>query len=57
MNSTAFHRQILELIRRTSAYLPPDVNEVIEAHRALEAFDGRERWLRELADLIVRRSA
>jgi fumarate hydratase class I len=36
MNSTRFHRQILELIRRTSAYLPPDVSEVIEAHRVLE---------------------
>src|SRR5450755_3036521 len=36
MKSNAFHRQILELIRRTSAFLPPDVNEVIDAHRALE---------------------
>src|SRR3954462_13179463 len=36
MNSSAFHRQILELIRRTSAFLPPDVTEVIDAHRALE---------------------
>ena len=31
-----FHAQILELIRRTSAYLPPDVSRVIETHRALE---------------------
>jgi fumarate hydratase class I len=36
MNSTKFHCQILELIRRTSAYLPPDVSQVIETHRALE---------------------
>src|SRR5258707_6458531 len=36
MSSTRFHAQMLELIRRTSAYLPPDVSEVIEAHRALE---------------------
>jgi fumarate hydratase class I len=36
MNSNKFHAQILELIRRTSAYLPPDVNEVIETHKALE---------------------
>jgi fumarate hydratase class I len=36
MNSSKFHAAILELIRRTSAYLPPDVSEVIEAHRALE---------------------
>ncbi len=36
MNSSRFHAQILELIRRTSAYLPPDVSNVIEMHRALE---------------------
>src|SRR5437868_2660571 len=36
MSSTRFHGHILELIRRTSAFLPPDVSEVIEAHRALE---------------------
>jgi len=36
MNSSKFHAQVLELIRRTSAYLPPDVNEIIETHRTLE---------------------
>ena len=36
MNSNRFHTQILELIRRTSAYLPPDVSQVIEMHRVLE---------------------
>jgi fumarate hydratase, class I len=36
MNTARFHANILELIRRTSAFLPPDVNEVIETHRALE---------------------
>jgi fumarate hydratase class I len=36
MSSAKFHGQILELIRRTSAFLPPDVSQVIEAHRALE---------------------
>jgi fumarate hydratase class I len=36
MHSNRFHAQILELIRRTSAYLPPDVTQVIEMHRALE---------------------
>src|ERR671933_540884 len=36
MSSTKFHAQILELIRRTSAYLPPDVSQVLEVHRALE---------------------
>src|SRR5258708_23855346 len=36
MNSTKFNSQILELIRRTSAYLPADVSNVIELHRRLE---------------------
>ena len=36
MNTNAFHARILELIRRTSAYLPLDVSQVIEMHRALE---------------------
>src|ERR1700738_2947211 len=36
MNSAKFHSRMLELIRRTSAYLPPDVGQVIEMHRALE---------------------
>src|SRR5690349_23983042 len=36
MNSARFHAQVLELIRRTSAFLPPDVSEVIDTHRALE---------------------
>jgi fumarate hydratase class I len=36
MSATSFHRNVLELIRRTSAVLPPDVREVIDTHRALE---------------------
>jgi fumarate hydratase, class I len=36
MNSVRFHTHVLELIRRTSTVLPPDVTEVIETHRALE---------------------
>lgn len=36
MNTARYHANVLELIRRTSAFLPPDVSEVIEAHRALE---------------------
>jgi fumarate hydratase class I len=36
MSSTKFHANILELIRRTSAFLPPDVSEVLETHRAME---------------------
>ncbi len=36
MSAASFHARVLELIRRTSAYLPPDVTHVIETHRALE---------------------
>jgi fumarate hydratase class I len=36
MSTSKFHSQILELIRRTSAFLPPDVTQVLEMHRALE---------------------
>jgi fumarate hydratase, class I len=36
MSSNNFHSQILELIRRTSAFLPPDVTQILEMHRALE---------------------
>lgn len=36
MNRELFRKNVLELIRRTSAYLPQDVSQVIETHRALE---------------------
>jgi len=36
MSAAKFHTHVLELIRRTSAFLPPDVTQVIEMHRALE---------------------
>jgi fumarate hydratase class I len=36
MTAGKFHTHILELIRRTSAFLPPDVTQVLEMHRALE---------------------
>src|SRR5260221_7100101 len=36
MASSKFYANVLELIRRTSAYLPPDVSTVIEMQRALE---------------------
>lgn len=36
MNSDLFQANILELIRRTSAYLPPDVSNVLELRRKLE---------------------
>ncbi len=35
MNRDRFRAQLLELIRRTSAYLPEDVNNVLEVHHAL----------------------
>jgi fumarate hydratase, class I len=36
MNRQRFYTQLLELIRRTSAYLPVDVSQVLEMHQALE---------------------
>jgi fumarate hydratase, class I len=36
MIADCFRTQILELIRRTSAYLPPDVSNVIDLNRSLE---------------------
>src|SRR5438067_1799281 len=41
MSAAKFHARVLELIRRTSAYLPPDVTSVIETHRALEQAGSR----------------
>jgi fumarate hydratase class I len=48
MNSDKFRAQLLELIRRTSAYLPHDVSDVIEAHRALEQVGSRADLALEL---------
>ncbi|MFL5339354.1 MAG: FumA C-terminus/TtdB family hydratase beta subunit [Gemmataceae bacterium] len=36
MNRDRFHAQLLELIRRASAFLPADVSRVLDAHAALE---------------------
>src|SRR5947209_7200100 len=41
MNRDRLYAQILELIRRTSAVLPPDVAQVLETHRALEQHGSR----------------
>ncbi len=41
MNRDRFYAQTLELIRRTSAVLPPDVANVLELHRALEQQGSR----------------
>lgn len=48
MNIDQFRAQILELIRRTSAFLPHDVSEVIDAHRALEQVGSRADLALEL---------
>jgi fumarate hydratase, class I len=37
MNRDRFFDNVLELIRRTSAYLPPDVSDVIQARQVLES--------------------
>jgi len=47
MNCSNFHTHMLELIRRTSAYLPPDVTNVIETRQAFEAKGSK-------ADLALR---
>ncbi len=41
MSTANFHASALELIRRTSAFLPDDVTEVIAARRAFEAVGSR----------------
>ncbi len=41
MSDTAFRESLLELIRRTSAYLPADVTEVLDTHAALEERGSR----------------
>jgi fumarate hydratase class I len=48
MNSNKIHGNVLELIRRTSAFLPPDVSQVIEAHRAFEQAGSRADLALEL---------
>jgi fumarate hydratase class I len=47
MRTEKFQRSLLELIRRTSAYLPADVTEVLDTHAALEERGSR-------ADLALR---
>jgi fumarate hydratase class I len=50
MNRDQFRAQVLELVRRTSAYLPPDVTQVLDLHRALE----RKGSIAEIAlDLVA----
>jgi fumarate hydratase class I len=48
MNRDAFRANILELIRRTSAFLPPDVEDVITLQRQLEAKGSKADFALEL---------
>src|SRR5438876_3086924 len=48
MNRDTFRQNILELIRRTSAYLPPDVESVINLQRKLEASGSKADFALEL---------
>ncbi len=54
MNAASFHRHMLELIRRTSAYLPADVSQVIEMHRALEQRGSKADLALELVSQNIR---
>jgi fumarate hydratase class I len=48
MNLQTFHKNILELIRRTSAFLPPDVENVIILQRKLESCGSKAEFALEL---------
>src|ERR1051325_8015552 len=48
MNRESFRQNILELIRRTSAFLPPDVENVINLQRKLEAAGSKADFALEL---------
>ena len=48
MNTALFRENILELIRRTSAFLPPDVENVINLQRKLEASGSKADFALEL---------
>src|SRR5688572_9245613 len=48
MNRERFQQNILELIRRTSAFLPPDVEDVITLQRKLESAGTKAEFALEL---------
>ena len=48
MNKENFRNNILELIRRTSAFLPPDIQNVIDLQRKLEASGSKADFALEL---------
>src|SRR6266853_4284301 len=48
MNREIFRNNMLELIRRTSAFLPPDVENVINLQRKLESSGSKADFALEL---------
>ena len=48
MNTETLQKSILELIRRTSAFLPPDIQHVIDLQRKLEASGSKADFALEL---------
>src|SRR6185369_7930148 len=48
MNRSLFQQNMLELIRRTSAFLPPDIENVIQLHRKMEASGSKADFALEL---------
>jgi fumarate hydratase class I len=48
MNRAHFQQNMLELIRRTSAFLPPDVENVIQLQRKMEAAGSKADFALEL---------
>ncbi len=48
MNRETFRTNVLELIRRTSAFLPPDIQNVIDLQRKLEASGSKADFALEL---------
>src|SRR5256712_13675251 len=48
MNRESFRKNIIELIRRTSAFLPPDVENAISLQRKLEASGSMADFALEL---------
>ena len=48
MNTDTFRENILELLRRTSAFLPPDIQNVIDLQRKLEVSGSKADFALEL---------
>ena len=48
MDRELFRNNILELIRRTSAFLPPDVEKVIQLQRKMETAGSKADFALEL---------